>query len=118
MSCMLAARTIAARIGAGRMYGTVTAVTNDAKREKFVIDLGRNGGEAFLKYTEDSGRKLIRLEHTYVPDAGKGKGLGKQLAEAAFQYAIERNMMVRLECDFTVKYYKDNEAKYKAYVTE
>uniref|UniRef100_A0A182QXZ4 Protein NATD1 n=1 Tax=Anopheles farauti TaxID=69004 RepID=A0A182QXZ4_9DIPT len=117
MSCMLAARTIVARMDVGRMYGTVVAVKNDPKREKFVID-GRDGNEAFLKYSEDSKQNVIRLEHTYVPDAGKGKGLGKQLVEAAFQYAIERKLMVRLECDFTVKYYKDNEAKYKAYVTK
>uniref|UniRef100_A0A182W437 Protein NATD1 n=1 Tax=Anopheles minimus TaxID=112268 RepID=A0A182W437_9DIPT len=115
MSCLLSARLIASRVSANRMYCTV--VKNDCTRNKFVIDLGKND-EAYLQYTEDHNRNVISLEHTYVPDAGKGKGLGKKLVESAFQYAIEKRMMVRLECDFAVKYFKDNESTYKAYVTK
>lgn len=149
MSCLLAARTIASRLSTNRRYGTAAlaaaAVRNDPKREKFVIALGESD-EAYLKYSENRTSNTISLEHTFVPDAGKGKGLGKQLAEvrgkkrattklcqtskkrarvipfpsfqAAFQYAIEKQLKVKLECDFTVKYFKDNESKYKAYVTE
>uniref|UniRef100_A0A182VMB1 Protein NATD1 n=1 Tax=Anopheles merus TaxID=30066 RepID=A0A182VMB1_ANOME len=121
MSCLLAARTIASRLSTNRRYGSATlaaaAVRNDPKREKFVIALGKSD-EAYLKYSENRTSNVICLEHTFVPDAGKGKGLGKQLAEAAFQYAIEKQLKVKLECDFTVKYFKDNESKYKAYVTE
>uniref|UniRef100_A0A182RVV4 Protein NATD1 n=1 Tax=Anopheles funestus TaxID=62324 RepID=A0A182RVV4_ANOFN len=117
MSCLLSARLIASGISANRMYCTVAAVKNDFKRKKFVIDLGKND-EAYLQYSEDRNGNIISLKHTYVPDAGKGKGLGKKLVESAFQYAIEKRMMVKLECDFAVKYFKDNESTYKPYVTK
>ncbi|XP_053664001.1 protein NATD1-like [Anopheles marshallii] len=115
MSCLLSARLLASRISANRAYCTVGAVRNDFQRKKFVIDLGKND-EAYLQYSED--RNVISLDHTYVPDAGKGKGLGTKLVESAFQYAIEKRLMVKLECDFAVKYYKDNESTYKRYVTK
>uniref|UniRef100_A0A182KE04 Protein NATD1 n=1 Tax=Anopheles christyi TaxID=43041 RepID=A0A182KE04_9DIPT len=119
MSCLLAARTIASRISTNRRSCTtaLAVVRNDPKREKFIIDLGKHN-EAYLKYSEDRKSNVISLEHTFVPDAGKGMGLGKRLAQAAFQYAIDKQLMIKLECDFTVKYFKDNESKYKAYVTK
>uniref|UniRef100_A0A182YQT7 Protein NATD1 n=1 Tax=Anopheles stephensi TaxID=30069 RepID=A0A182YQT7_ANOST len=117
MSCLLSARLIASRVSAGRVYCTATTVKNDSKRKKFVIELGKSN-EAYLQYSEDRHYNLIKFEHTYVPDAGKGKGLGKKLVESAFQYAIAQKLTVKLECDFAVKYFKDNEAKYKAYVTK
>uniref|UniRef100_A0A182SCP8 Protein NATD1 n=1 Tax=Anopheles maculatus TaxID=74869 RepID=A0A182SCP8_9DIPT len=117
MSCMLSARIIASRVSASRAYCTATIVKNDTKRKKFVIELGKND-EAYLQYSEDRKTNLIKFEHTFVPDAGKGKGLGKKLVESAFQYAIAQKMTVKLECDFAVKYFKDNESTYKSYVTK
>uniref|UniRef100_A0A182M0X1 Protein NATD1 n=1 Tax=Anopheles culicifacies TaxID=139723 RepID=A0A182M0X1_9DIPT len=115
MSCLLSARLMASRISAKRMCSTI--VKNDSSRNKFVIELSKTD-EAYLQYTEDRNKNVISLEHTYVPEMGKGKGLGKKLVESAFRYAIEKRMMVKLECDFAVKYFKDNESTYKPYVTK
>uniref|UniRef100_A0AAG5DQH6 Protein NATD1 n=1 Tax=Anopheles atroparvus TaxID=41427 RepID=A0AAG5DQH6_ANOAO len=116
MSCMLFARTVAMRIsGTRRLFSS--NVTNDLKRSKFYINVEKTN-EAYLRYSIDVNHNVINLEHTFVPDAGKGKGIGKMLAQAAFQYAIEHNLKVKLECDFTVKYYRDNETKYKEYVLQ
>ncbi|XP_050073494.1 protein NATD1-like [Anopheles maculipalpis] len=117
MSCLLSARLLTSRISTTRAYCTATGVKNDTQRNKFVIELSKND-EAYLQYTVDHNANLIRFQHTYVPDAGKGKGLGKKLVESAFQYAIAQKMLVKLECDFAVKYFKDNQSTYKAYVTK
>ncbi|XP_049549244.1 protein NATD1 [Anopheles darlingi] len=117
MSCMLFGRVIASRLAGTRAcsHALNSEVLNDASLSKFVINLDENN-RAFLKYSIDQQRKVISFQHTFVPDAAKGKGLGKILSKAAFQYAIEQNLKVKLECEFTQKYYKDNETKYAAYV--
>ncbi|GIY73214.1 hypothetical protein CEXT_667201, partial [Caerostris extrusa] len=33
---------------------------------------------------------IIELEHTVVPESFQGKGIGKLLAEAALEYAIDK----------------------------
>ncbi|GFQ70153.1 natd1 [Trichonephila clavata] len=51
---------------------------------------------------------LIELEHTIVPESLQGKGLGKLLAEAAFEYAIDRKFTVKVTCGFVEKYVEKN----------
>uniref|UniRef100_A0A2M4C3U7 Protein NATD1 n=1 Tax=Anopheles marajoara TaxID=58244 RepID=A0A2M4C3U7_9DIPT len=117
MSCVLFGRVVASRLTGARACSRAlnTEVLNDASLSKFVINVDEKN-RAFLKYSIDEQRKVINFQHTFVPDAAKGKGLGKVLTQAAFQYAIENNLKVKLECEFTQKYYKDNESKYAAYV--
>lgn len=116
MSCMLFGRTIAMRMNAGsRQYSS--KITNDLKRSTFSMNLDKNN-EAYLQYSIDTKRNVINLEHTFVPDAGKGKGIGKLLAQAAFEYAIDNKLKIKLECDFTAKFYRDNETKYREYVLQ
>uniref|UniRef100_A0A2M3ZCT0 Protein NATD1 n=1 Tax=Anopheles braziliensis TaxID=58242 RepID=A0A2M3ZCT0_9DIPT len=118
MSCMLFGRVVASRLTGARACSqalNTPPVLNDASLSKFVINLDEKN-RAFLEYSIDQQRKVIHFQHTFVPDAAKGKGLGKILTKAAFQYAIEHNLKVKLECEFTQKYYKDNETKYAAYV--
>ncbi|XP_035790103.1 protein NATD1-like [Anopheles albimanus] len=119
MSCMLFGRVVASRLTGTRAcsHAVNTEVLNDANLAQFVINLDEKN-RAFLKYSIDQQRKVINFQHTFVPDAAKGKGLGKVLTKAAFQYAIDHNLKVKLECEFTQKYYKDNETKYAAYVAQ
>ncbi|XP_058063667.1 protein NATD1-like [Anopheles bellator] len=115
MSCVLFGRVLTSRMRSVRMCSDLQKVSNDPKRSMFYINLGGDS-VAYLQYAIDSKQNVITFHHTFVPDAGKGKGVGKQLTQAAFEYAIAQRMNIKLECDFTVKYFKDNEANYSAYV--
>uniref|UniRef100_A0A2M4AZZ6 Protein NATD1 n=1 Tax=Anopheles triannulatus TaxID=58253 RepID=A0A2M4AZZ6_9DIPT len=120
MSSMLFGRVVASRLAGSRAaysHAVNTAVLNDTRLSEFVINLDETN-RAFLKYSIDQQRNVINFQHTFVPDAAKGKGLGKILTKAAFQFAIEHNLKVKLECEFTQKYYKNNETKYAAYVAK
>uniref|UniRef100_T1DQZ3 Protein NATD1 n=1 Tax=Anopheles aquasalis TaxID=42839 RepID=T1DQZ3_ANOAQ len=99
MSCILFGRVVASRLTRTRAcsHALNTEVLNDARLSKFVINLDEKN-RAFLEYSIDQERKVINFQHTFVPDAAKGKGLGKILTKAAFQYAIEHNLKVKLEC--------------------
>ena len=48
----------------------------------------------------------LAIMHTYVPDAGKGKGYANALAEFAISYAKEKNLKMKIYCVFMQGYMK------------
>ena len=66
-------------------------VRHDAERSRFVVDLPE--GEAELLYGELS-EDVLDLQHTEIPPAGRGKGVGDALVRAALRYAGERGARV------------------------
>nr|XP_015906040.1 protein NATD1 isoform X2 [Parasteatoda tepidariorum] len=84
-----------------RYYGTQYQVQHDRKMKEF--SLGEGSEKAVLQYNELK-PSLIELEHTIVPESLQGKGLGKLLADAAFEYAIDKNLKVKVTCEFIQKY--------------
>ena len=57
---------------------------------------------AYLSYTQDGGR--VVLDHTYVPDALRGRGLAGVLARAALEEARQRGWKVVPQCSFVATY--------------
>ncbi|CAB3236831.1 unnamed protein product [Arctia plantaginis] len=95
---------------AARAFSTAALkVVNDVTRQQFYVSL--KGNEAFLNY-EKSGKELT-LVRTEVPDAFKGKGVGKLLAKHAFDYASENKLNVICQCHFLAHYYEQNKDNYK-----
>lgn len=80
-------------------------VLHNKKLKEF--SLGEGSEKAVLQYQEVS-PSIILLEHTIVPKSLQGKGFGKLLAEAAFEYAIDKNLQVKVSCDFVQKYLQKN----------
>ena len=78
-----------------------TIVDNPAaKRFETTIE----GHTAFVDYILDG--KTISFEHTIVPDALQGRGLGGQLVQACLASARERGLAVTPVCAVFVGYMK------------
>ncbi|GIY71087.1 hypothetical protein CEXT_346421 [Caerostris extrusa] len=63
--------------------------------------------KAFLQY-RTLPSNIIELEHTVVPESFQGKGIGKLLAEAALEYAIDKKLTVKVTCGFIQNYLEKN----------
>ncbi len=65
---------------------------------KFFIE--ENGTElAFMTYTLAGETKII-IDHTVVHEGNEGKGLGKQLVNAAIEFARENHIKIVPLCSF------------------
>lgn len=84
--------------------------TDDGRNGRFFIL--ENGAEiAFLTYVHAGPGKFI-VEHTIVsPDHG-GKGLGKQLVDAAVAFARENHYKIVPQCPFTQAVFEKAPDKY------
>ncbi|KAG7175793.1 protein NATD1-like [Homarus americanus] len=84
-----------------------SSVVHDHHNMEFYIKLGRN--KAFLQYDiMDTATKAVDLQHTVVPEAFRGQGIGKVLAKAAFEHFIANNQQMKLTCWYLKKYYQEN----------
>ena len=68
------------------------AVRHEPARSRFVVDLPE--GQAELHYGQFAD-DVIDLQHTEVPAAGRGRGVGDALVRAALAHARERGSRVR-----------------------
>ncbi|KAG7266668.1 hypothetical protein CRUP_038056 [Coryphaenoides rupestris] len=83
-------------------------VEHDKKRRQFVIRLNGSHDRAVLLY-EYVGKKTVDLQHTEVPDAYRGRGIGKHLAkQAAMDFVVEEDLKAHLTCWYIQKYVKEN----------
>ncbi|KFM59211.1 Protein GTLF3B, partial [Stegodyphus mimosarum] len=85
-----------------RMFSSAEIqVIHNQKLKEF--SLGNSKDKAVLQYKEIS-PSVIELEHTIVPESLQGQGIGKLLAEAALEYAIDMKLKVKVSCDFVKTY--------------
>lgn len=66
------------------------------------LQLSIEGELAFLEYRIKEG--VLYLMHTEVPERLGGRGIGTALAAAAFDYAKEHNLPIKVYCPFVKKY--------------
>ncbi|XP_053698180.1 protein NATD1-like [Sabethes cyaneus] len=86
-------------------------VEHDRERSEFNVKL--HNSKAFLNYSCDKPNRTIILNHTEVPAVFQGKGVGKQLAETALQYAKDKDLKVKIICEFANKYYNENKERFE-----
>ena len=72
-------------------------VRHEREQSRFVADLP--GGQAELRYGEFA-EDVLDLQHTEVPPAGRGRGVGEALIRAALAYARERGVRVMATCPY------------------
>ena len=82
---------------------TTTADIIDNPAEKR-FETTIEGHVAYVDYTLDG--KTISFDHTIVPDALQGRGLGGQLVQACLKSARERGLAVTPVCPVFVGYMK------------
>ena len=71
-------------------------VVDAPERKRFELVTG--GETAFIDYDLDG--DLFTLEHTIVPEALSGQGIGSQLANASLVAIRASNRRARIKCDF------------------
>ena len=86
-------------------------VQDNARDHRFEIHVGEH--VAFLTYRRSG--TSISLNHTEVPEALRGRGMGDRLARAALDHARENGLTVIPICPF-VKAYIKKHPEYEALV--
>jgi predicted GNAT family acetyltransferase len=71
-------------------------IEHDAAAHRFVDRLAE--GDAYLSYTSANG--ALDLQHTVVPAAARGRGVGESLVQAAMAHAREQGVRVIPSCPF------------------
>lgn len=89
-----------------------TEVVQNHDQNRFEINL--EGKTALLEYMER--QTTIVFPHTEVPKELEGRGLGKQLAEAALAWAKGKNKSIVPICPFVASYIRRH-PEYKPMVT-
>jgi predicted GNAT family acetyltransferase len=80
-------------------------IEHDAERKRFVRQL--SGGEAYLAYSADDDGTLD-LQHTVVPEAERGRGVGESLVRAAVDHARNEGVRIIPTCPFVQAWLDDN----------
>ena len=91
---------------------TETGVEHRESGKRFTARTG--SGIAYISY-ERPDEQTIDLQHTVVPEADRGQGVGASLVEAAFSHAQENGLRVIPTCPF-VKAWLEKHPEYQAAV--
>lgn len=83
---------------------------DDGKNGRFFM-LADGKEQAFMTYVHAGPGKFI-IDHTVVMPANEGKGLGKQLVEAAVAFARENHYKIMPLCPFTKAVFDKAPEKY------
>lgn len=83
-------------------------ITHNTAAQRF--ELTQDGATAYLSY-QTAGEKLI-FDHTIVPPAIEGQGIGSQLAKHALDYARQNGKKVVPACSF-VAHFMQKHAEYQ-----
>jgi predicted GNAT family acetyltransferase len=76
-------------------------VRHDRTGHRFTADV--DGVDAFISYRELPGR-VLDLDHTYVPPAGRGRGIASQLTAHALTFARAGGYKIVPTCPFVATY--------------
>ncbi len=63
---------------------------------------------AEMTYVREGLRKIV-IDHTEVDESLKGKGVGKELVEAAVKFARKNNLLIKPVCPFAKKTLESSE---------
>ena len=80
-------------------------IRHERDRNRFV--LYAHGEEAVVDYATADDGALI-LEHTFTPQAMRGRGVAGALVRAAAEYARETGIPVRPRCSYAVRFFEDH----------
>jgi hypothetical protein len=75
-------------------------VTHYIEKQKFYMIV--DGLESHLEYSRMI--SVLYLNHTYVPNALRGKGIAGKIVKAALTYAEENNLKIIPSCSYVADY--------------
>ena len=75
-------------------------IIHDAEMQKFYVIV--DGLESHLQYVQN--KNFLNLNHTYVPNSLRGKGIAAKLVEAALAYVKVNNLKIIPSCSYVAEY--------------
>lgn len=81
------------------MNPDIPAVTHNAEQQRFEL---QTAPPAFLSYTREGNRVI--MDHTYVPDELRGRGLAADLVRAALTEARQQHWSVVPACSYVAAF--------------
>lgn len=75
-------------------------IIHDAAKQKFYVIF--EGLESHLEYARMN--SVLNLNHTYVPNELRGKGIAGKIVKAALTYAEENNLKIIPSCSYVADY--------------
>jgi uncharacterized protein len=75
-------------------------IIHDAAKQKFYVIF--DGLESHLEYVRND--EVLNLNHTYVPNELRGKGIAGKLVEAAISYVKENKLKIKPTCSYVAEY--------------
>jgi len=75
-------------------------IIHDAEMQKFYVIV--DGLESHLQYVQN--KNVLNLNHTYVPNSLRGKGIAAKLVEAALAYVKDNNLKIIPSCSYVAEY--------------
>ena len=75
-------------------------VIMNEQQHRFETRIGDDFGYIDYRWYKDD----LAFMHTFVPEAGRGKGYSAALAKFALEYAKEKNLKIIVYCPFVTKY--------------
>lgn len=82
-------------------------IIHDIENQKFYVIV--ENMESHLEYVKVN--NVLNLNHTYVPNALRGKGIAGKIVKAALTYAEENNLKIIPSCSYVAAYIR----RYKEY---
>lgn len=79
-------------------------VADNTARSRYEMDV--DGNIAFVVYRWQN--EIIVLEHTEVPQALAGRGIGSKLARAVLEDIARRGLHIKAECEFIAAFIDRN----------
>ena len=76
------------------------AVRDNEDAQRF--ELSTEAGTAFIRYRSTGG--VLSLDHTEVPEALAGRGIGSALVKGALDLIGSRKQKIVANCEFVAKY--------------
>jgi predicted GNAT family acetyltransferase len=81
--------------------GRSIEIRHDPQNQRFVADT--DGALALIHYRERAGR-VLDFDHTFVPEALRGRGLASRLTAHALGYARDQGYRVAPSCPFVAAF--------------
>lgn len=75
-------------------------VIHDIEKQKFYVVV--DNLESHLEYVRRN--NVLNLNHTYVPNTLRGKGIAGKIVKVALTYAEENNLKIIPSCSYVVAY--------------
>ena len=89
------------------------AVIHHPDEQKFSVQLPE--GEAFLRYALHD--RCLNFVHTFVPEAGRNKGVAEQVVLAGFEYAKAQGFKIIPTCPYVSHAFLRRHPEFQSLVT-